>query len=206
MFMRFRRFKGKSQKVEEAGSAYYDERFTSDAHWSKHYTKSSYYFIWTVCIDRLRRARPAGILEIGCGPGQLAAAFHDAGVAPRYTGVDFSEAAIGLARKACPPHFVFRLENAVESDVYTSAEYDTVVSTEFLEHVNEDLKVLSKIRPGARILATVPNFPYVSHVRHFTTVESVEERYGNLFRDFSVAVIPGVQDATRFYLMEGIKL
>src|SRR5690606_24098990 len=83
--------KRKAPTNKEAGTAYYDERFASDEHWSEHYTKSSYYFIWTVCIDRLRRSTPAQVLEIGCGPGQLAAAMYDAGVAPSYTGVDFSE-------------------------------------------------------------------------------------------------------------------
>ena len=73
----------------------------------------------TVIVDRLRRIKPKAILEIGCGPGQLAAAIRDAGLAPAYTGIDFSEVALILRGRP----------------VYSTAEYDTVVSAEFLEHV-----------------------------------------------------------------------
>jgi SAM-dependent methyltransferase len=199
--------KKKTASVErEVGAEYYDKRFLSDEHWGEHYTQSCYYFIWTVCIDRLRRSNPVRILEIGCGPGQLAAAIHDANVACSYTGIDFSRIAIDLARKACPPHFDFRIEDAVESDVYSTIGYDTLVTTEFLEHINDDLGVLDKVRSGTRIIATVPNFPYVSHVRHFIDSNSVRQRYGSLFGELTVTVIPGVQKNTQFYLMDGTRL
>lgn len=203
LMKRFR--KSRTAAPQESGKAYYDEAFSSAQHWQEHYTRSSYYFIWTVLVDRLRRIGSAAVLEIGCGPGQLAAAIQDAGLVKSYVGVDFSDVAVGFARKACPPEFVFRIEDATESSVFETARYDVVISTEFLEHVEKDLEVLGRIRPGARLLATVPNFPYVSHVRHFRDVASVEQRYGPLFRQFSIAAIPGVQPNTCFFLMEGEK-
>lgn len=203
MFSIFKQLRRSKGNLLESGKGYYDKAFSSAQHWQEHYTRSSYYFLWTVIIDRLRRIGPSAILEIGCGPGQLAAAIHDAQLATCYSGIDFSEVAIGYARKACPSQCIFNIENALESDLYTTATYDIVISTEFLEHVNQDVEVLSKVRSGARVIATVPNFPYISHVRHFEDTEDVLSRYGPLFRDFSVAVIPGVQPGTRFYLMDG---
>lgn len=206
MFTLMKRFRtAKPDAPRESGKAYYNEAFSSAQHWQEHYTQSGYYFIWTVILDRIRRIGPSAILEIGCGPGQLASAIHDAGLATSYVGVDFSDVAVGFARKTCPAEFAFRVENAVESPVYETAHYELVISTEFLEHVEQDLEVLARIRSGARLLATVPNFPYVSHVRHFEDASSVERRYASLFRNYSVTAIRGVQPNTCFFLMEGEK-
>jgi len=204
VFERFWREPKKGNKVS-VGCDYYNAAFSHSEEWKAHYTKSSYYFIWTVILDRLRAIKPQAVLEIGCGPGQLASAMHEAGVAPRYTGLDFSEVAIEFAKKACPPHFDFRLEDAAASNVYSSADYDTMVSTEFLEHVEQDLEILSKIRPGISCLATVPDFPYISHVRHFHDALSVGDRYSSLFSDLSIVGIRGIQPGTCFYLMQGTK-
>ena len=65
--------------------------------------------------------------------------------------------------------------------------------------------MLSRLRSGVSVIATVPNFPYVSHVRYFETAESVERGYRSLFTDFSVTVVPGVQPKTRFYILQGQK-
>ena len=195
-------------KRREGGQSekdYYDEAFAGAQHWRDHYTKSGYYFLWTVIVDRLRALKPTAILEIGCGPGQLASAIHDAGLAQKYTGIDFSGVALDFARKACPAHYVFVEADAVATDIYETAEYDTAITTEFLEHVEGDLDVLAKLRPGTKLLSTVPNFPYDSHVRHFENAEEVERRYGSLFRNFTVTTIPGVQTDTIFFLIQGEK-
>jgi len=65
-----------------------------------------------------------------------------------------------------------------------------VITTEFLEHVDGDLEVIRQIYSGSRFLATVPNFPYVSHVRHFNDSGEVMRRYEGLFEDFSVTMTP----------------
>jgi len=45
--------------------------------------------------------------------------------------------------------------------------------TEFLEHIEHDLDVIRFIRPRTYFVGTVPNFPYVSHVRHFQDCDEV---------------------------------
>lgn len=203
--MPLRLFKRRSGKKESrTGKDYYDAAFSSAEHWRAHYTRSPYYFVWTVIVDRLGRVRPAVILEIGCGPGQLAAAIHDAGLPDRrYVGLDFSHVALEHARGACPAQFEFVEADAISTDLYETLDYDTVISTEFLEHVEQDIDVLGKLRRGTTVIATVPNFPYVSHVRHFSDPASVAERYGPLFDDFSVTPIPGVASGTTFFLIQG---
>ena len=77
---------------------------------------------------------------------------------------------------------------------------------EVLEHIERDLEIVSQVRPGTRCLCTVPNFPYVSHVRHFTSKEEVVGRYGQYFEDFEVTAIKGTSGpGIWFFLMDGIR-
>ena len=195
-------------KEPEAGqqqsASYYNKAFAENDDWQLHYTQSPYYFLWTVIVDRLRRLENPRLLEIACGPGQLASAVNDANVASSYVGFDFSETAVGFARKRCP-ELDFRIEDALETNLFAELEYSAVISTEFLEHIEEDLGVLSRLRQDTYFLGTVPSFPYVSHVRHFDSIAQVTERYAPLFRDFNAVSIPGNDSGKIFYLLEGVK-
>src|SRR5262245_8471477 len=85
----------------EQPAEFYDETFEKGEHWREHYTKSRYYPIWTVVGDRLARAGVKTLLDVGCGPGQMACFLRDRGLA-RYVGIDFSKARVEHARTACP--------------------------------------------------------------------------------------------------------
>ncbi len=185
-------------------ASFYDRTFEQNPAAQGHYTRSAYYMIWTVIIDRLRREAPSRILEIGCGAGQLAHALHDAGVVGDYCGFDFSSARVAHARRI-NPGLRFEIADAFSTDLYTQFSYDAVVCTEFLEHVENDLDVLQRLPAGVRVIATVPNFPYVSHVRHFTDAAAVSTRYGPLFDDFHVASLRANEHHKTFFLLEGIK-
>lgn len=185
-------------------AAFYDRAFLQNAEARGHYTRSSYYMIWTVIIDRLLRNGPHAILEIGCGAGQLTHALHDAGILKDYCGFDFSPARIAQA-KFNNPMLRFEIADAFTTGLYTQTRYDTVVCTEFLEHVEGDLEVLGRLPEGVRVIATVPNFPYVSHVRHFADKAAVSERYADLFDGFYVVSLRADAGNKTFYLFEGIK-
>jgi 2-polyprenyl-3-methyl-5-hydroxy-6-metoxy-1,4-benzoquinol methylase len=194
-----------AEPAGEKAAEYYDRTFHEDANWSAHYTASVDYYIWTVIVDRVRRAGSRGVLEIGCGSGQLAHAIHDTGAVERYCGFDFSSARIEQARRNVPS-FSFELANAFETDLYERATYDLVIVTEFLEHVEDDLTVIQRIRPDARVIGLVPNFPYVSHVRHFASVGEVAQRYGRFFRGFTVDAIPMKVPGSVAFLFDGIRI
>jgi SAM-dependent methyltransferase len=181
-------------------SNYYDHAFTRPE-WREHYTKSSYYFLWTVLVDRLLRSGVEKVIELGCGPGQLACLLRDKGVT-RYLGIDFSATAVRLAREACP-EFVFACADLAKDPILATADYDCVVTLEFLEHVEADLEILQRVRPGTKIFATVPSFPYISHVRHFRSVEEVRARYQGVIAALSVDSFLNAHRRT-FYLMEGV--
>jgi len=199
-------FSLKKRKVREPNgekdAVWYDESFKTTAEWKLHYSSSSYYFLWTVIADRIKRNRDQSILEIGCGSGQLACMLRDIGLL-NYHGFDFSPKRIVQAIKVCP-ELNFSEEDAYKTTLFSSFDYTTVICTEFLEHVEKDIEVIKKIKPGTRFYGTVPNFPFTSHVRHFTNEREVFERYKPCFSELEVNAVLANNKGKTFYLLEGI--
>jgi len=187
----------------EKDAAWYNERFENTPEYQVHYTESSYYFLWTVVVDRIRRFGAKRILDLGCGPGQFASMLYDNGIAA-YRGLDLSSTSIRMARARCPS-FEFQEADLRHPDAMRGYDYDCLVTMEFLEHVPFDLEVLERIKSGARVIATVPNFPYVSHVRHFRDADEVRSRYQRHFSSFTVDAFLENQQGKTFFLMEGTK-
>ncbi len=188
---------------KELGPEFYDDSFTQNEHWRDHYTESRYYPNWLLISDRMKRSEVKSIVDIGCGSGQFAQLLYDQGF-PAYVGVDFSSKRIDWARKICPA-YTFVAANIFEIDLLETHFYDAVVCTEFLEHVEEDLRVIENIRPGSRVYATVPNFPYKSHVRHFSNIDEVIGRYKELFDPLRVDQFAGDAKGKLYFLIEGTR-
>jgi len=189
----------------EKGPDFYDQVFLENEDLRVHYTASSYYFIWTVIVDRIRRARRKAVLEVGCGTGQLAHAIYDAGMIQSYCGLDFSKTRIEQARRHCPA-YRFEAVDVFQTRLFEDYHYDVAIATEFLEHIEHDLDVIRFIRPRTYFVGTVPNFPYVSHVRHFQDCDEVIRRYAPFFTDFKVDAFRAKGHEKIFFLLEGIKI
>jgi hypothetical protein len=95
--------------------------------------------------------------------------------------------------------------DAFETELFDEYRYDAVISTEFLEHVEEDLRIIEKIRPGARVYASVPNFPSAAHVRYFESAQEIYDRYIDYFDYLGVDVFPSNDKGRVFYLIEGVR-
>lgn len=188
----------------EQPAEWYDAVFSESEHYDVHYTRSAYYFMWSIIVDRLRQASVTCVLEIGCGTGQFAEFLFDEGIGS-YVGLDFSEVAVAKARRRVPS-YTFIVGDARISDVYSQRRYDAIVCTEVLEHITEDLSVVSRFPTGCRCLCTVPNFPYLSHVRHFLGAHEVIARYGKYFSPCAVTTLRGTRGPNeRFYLIDGVR-
>ncbi len=188
----------------EESAGWYDEMFARNAMYAKPYEQSHYYFLWSVIVDRIRRANLGRILEIGCGPGQLATYLLERGV-QQFTGLDFSSQAIEMARRNAPAGR-FVVGDARMPEIYVQTEHDAIICTEVLEHIDDDLVVVSRFLPGKRCFCSVPNFAYESHVRHFRDAAEVAERYGRFFSEFDVTTLKSPMDqADRFFLMDGVR-
>jgi trans-aconitate methyltransferase len=188
----------------EQAPAWYDAAYTAVDEYRQHYSRSRYYFLWTVIADRVRRAEFRQVLEIGCGPGQLASFLFDQGI-QAYAGLDFSPVAIDIARSTVPTAR-FVLDDARTSHIYTEFPHEVIICTEVLEHIQDDLRVISRFPVGSHCICTVPNFPYDSHVRHFPTAAAVTARYAAFFGDFDVAEFRGVRsEKETYFIFEGVR-
>jgi len=170
------------------------------------YPLSRYYPLWTVIADRIRRAGLHRVLEIGCGNGRLAAALLDQGGVQQYVGLDFSPVFIKMAR-ALVPGAQFVIDDARTSSVYTDFAPEAVVCTEMLEHVEEDLLVVSRFPVGARCLCSVPDFPGENHFRHFRDTREVAARYGSFFSELDVVGFKGATGSGvgMYFLFDGVR-
>lgn len=190
----------KSSVGAEQGRDFYDQRYQQKAQKRLPYHLSHYYPLWTVIADRVRSS--AGVLEVGCGAGQLAALMSAQGLR-QYTGFDFSSAAVGIARQHHPSG-TFVEADAFETELFLTVTYDTIVCTEVLEHIEADLELIKRWPKGTRCLCSVPDFTAEAHVRHFTSTDEVTARYGLLFDVLSVTThVRSTERAARFFLMDG---
>jgi SAM-dependent methyltransferase len=141
-------------------------------------TRGLYYPLLRKVVENLQAHGSRSILEVGCGSGFLAEMilmeYGDA-----YRGFDFSPVAVQNASdRTGHPELFFR-GDALDAGSYAS-DYDTVVCTEVLEHIDADLDVIRLWRDGTWCVCTVPNFDYDGHVRFFRTPDEVAARYSRL--------------------------
>lgn len=163
-------------KVRDA--AWYDARFAdpdSRYHWKPE--RLPYLHLWNLAISYMQEGDD--VIDIGCGPGHLAE-LATRTMKIRYRGYDFSEQALQMARKRAPSGTFFCWD-ATKDPVPPPLRSRTVyVSTEFLEHVTDDLGILRQIPTGALVLLTAPARDDPGHVRFFKTIAEVEERYAEV--------------------------
>lgn len=143
-------------------------------------TRLLYLPLFTEVVRLLKQRRCRSILEVGCGNGFLAELILNDCVC-KYTGFDFSQAALSNAGARTNRPELFYHANALHRNAYWG-EYDGVVCTEVLEHIEDDFRVIRNWREGAWCFCSVPNFDYEGHVRFFRSAEAVKSRYGKLIR------------------------
>lgn len=203
---RMRRRKKKILADGDATANWYDDAYTNGAPYQVHWSDSHYLPVWEAICERVPQG--AHIFEVGCGPAQLAQMLFDKGIPATYVGFDFSPTAVEMAQRNVPGQR-FEVADAHTTDLFTTVDYDTVICTEVLEHITEDVAVVKRIPSGKRLLGTVPDFDADTHVRWFKDADEVRERYGDLFEDkleISTYWHAGQTDGRygTFFLMNGI--
>lgn len=185
----------------EMGPSWYDANI-SETYYLPYY-KSHYYPLWTILLDRINRNNNNNpILEVGCGTGQFASMLSDSGITA-YRGFDFSVKRVELARKN-NVNLSFFVADALVTDLFQNYKYATVVCTEVLEHISDDLILIKRIPFGKKFYGTVPNFSSDNHVRYFASTDEVAERYKEYFSNFSVVQVK-IEDSV-FFIFEGVTI
>jgi 2-polyprenyl-3-methyl-5-hydroxy-6-metoxy-1,4-benzoquinol methylase len=156
--------------------------------------------LWNEIVDNIDKIMKTIIIDLGCGPGQFAEFLRRRRPQFRYTGLDISRVAIEQARMRCA-QFDFIHSDVFTSDILEKGDYEIVVCTEMLEHVEKDINIVERIRPGAAVFASVPNYFAFGHVRYFSDATEVSGRYARFFDNFSVKPIVTGPRATLFFIM-----
>lgn len=110
--------------------------------------------------DLIAIARPTRVLEVGCGPGDLALHLFGpeggAGDTVDYVGTDISEEEIAKAREQCPGRSfqaasIYRLP-------FDSGSFDLVIACEVFEHLERPEEALREIERigSSHLLVSVP--------------------------------------------------
>lgn len=192
------------QHYKEENSDFYNIAYQSGG-WNetyfKHYSETHYYEIWLKALELIKKVDKPNIVDIGCGPGQFAKLLLDNGIKD-YRGIDFSQEAIKYAKiRNDKNRSLFNVDNAYTTSLFNE-EYNTVVIFEVLEHVDEDLKILSRIRAGSTILFSVPNFYSDGHVRWFNSKQKIIERYKK-YVEFEDILSFSVGGMNKIFLIKG---
>lgn len=142
------------------------------------YRHSGYYPLFREVTRALDQRGAKAVLEVGCGTGGLAHLLADEGRI-RYRGFDFSPVAVDQAQKRVGKPDLFFVGDARKAESY-AWEFDTIVCTEVLEHIDADTEVVGSWAIGTSCVCSVPNFDADNHVRFFRTEGEVRQRYGGL--------------------------
>jgi SAM-dependent methyltransferase len=159
--------------MQQQGPEFYDR---IHAELNQAVTRTRYDLLFRKVVGNIRAHGSRCILEVGCGSGFLAEMIlrEHGGT---YRGFDFSPEAIRSASARTGRPELFSVSNALDTRSYV-CDYDTIVCTEMLEHVDGDLDVIRLWRAGTWCICSVPNFDYAGHVRFFNTSDEVATRYG----------------------------
>jgi SAM-dependent methyltransferase len=162
--------------VAQQGPDFYD-RMHAEAGRGENRTR--YDGLFRKIIDNIQTHGSRAILEVGCGSGFLAKMILERHHNVIYRGFDFSPEAIRNAAARTGRPELFSVGDALDPRSY-DCEYDTIVCTEMLEHVDADLDVVRLWRDGAWCVCSVPNFEWPGHVRFFKTADEIAARYDDV--------------------------
>lgn len=164
-------------------STTYDDMFasgSSDHPYHLPYWESWYFPMYKEVLRQVKKSKSNKILEVGCGTGGFAHLLSDRYPIP-YRGLDFSPVAIEHAVSRTNKKHAFLVADALDPELYKDTE-NTIVCTEVLEHIPQDLKLVELWPGGTYCICSVPNYDSQYHERFFKDETEVISRYGHLIK------------------------
>jgi ubiquinone/menaquinone biosynthesis C-methylase UbiE len=137
----------------------------STDNYRKHTTSSSLQRIlinnfYETLFAEIKNLEPESILDVGCGEGFTLQKLKDRGIGKKLEGIEYLERAIEIGNKI-HPDLKLRQGNIYELP-YKDNEFDLVLCTEVLEHLEDPEKALKELKRVAKryCVISVPNEPW----------------------------------------------
>jgi 2-polyprenyl-3-methyl-5-hydroxy-6-metoxy-1,4-benzoquinol methylase len=136
----------------------------STDNYKKHTTGSSLQKLlidnfYATLFRQVGKLRPESILDVGCGEGFTLQKLMDRGIGKRLEGIEYLDRAIEIGNKI-HPELTLKQGNIYDLP-YKDNEFDLVLCTEVLEHLEEPEKALKELKRVAKryCIISVPNEP-----------------------------------------------
>jgi SAM-dependent methyltransferase len=186
-FVGIKKDSGKQARdISAIDSAFYDSVYGSSPEYRIDPSLTHWHRLWQIATRGI--PKDARVLDLGCGPGQVACMLRDDGITS-YVGVDWSEEAVSMAMAKCP-EFRFEIIDLRDAPgarkLIERVNPSIILVIETLEHIQDDLGVLASVPVGMPIRITIPSGEAYSHARWFTSEATIRERYGGLLEIESV--------------------
>ena len=149
-------------------------------------------------------------LSLGCGSGYLERRILDMGIARRMEGIDLSEEALGLARKATRNKRITYRRLDLNRDRLEPGRYDFVVSAALLHHITNLEHCLAQVHRSLKDRGFLIMYEFVGPDRFQWTDEQIElinraysalpERY--TFNHLTGMVHPEIERRPLHYMIE----
>jgi len=149
---------------------------------SRNIGSPNYYFRRQL-LQKLIPTEGSGLraLDAGCSTGGTTSLLLERGY--RVDGIDLSRYAVERVKETLPSNLRSRFIGLVEdlSEFHPDLDYDLIVLSEVLEHLQDDLGILQRVpnwlAPGGSVIITVPADPrlwseadeFSQHYRRYTT-------------------------------------
>ncbi|MDO7252501.1 class I SAM-dependent methyltransferase [Helicobacter cappadocius] len=159
-------------------NSFYDDIYLKSEMYLTNYDKTPYYPGWKYALKILQDfgMQKAKVLDIGCGNGAFAKMLYENNILS-YEGIDFSDEGLKIAREQIPSWSEYFIkEDIFESKIFEK-NFTHIIIFEVLEHINDDIRLLSKIKPKTTIIGSIPNFHSEGHIRIFEDITEIKKRY-----------------------------
>lgn len=158
-----------------------------------------------ILIDHLSSVLPeqSHVLDLAAGSCYIAKRLVEDGRVASYTWNDFNPNLIKLVEKE-----VLNDKFLIDPFDADDAECDLGKFNVFicisLEHIEKDLEILSKLKPGTIVSICSPNFDSKEHVRHFESIDEFKSRYAHLIEAHQETVFK-CKKVLEKYVLTGVR-
>ena len=118
-------------------------------------SKANYPAHWNSCIQLICHFKPKTILDLGCGVGSMYKVISESIPGVDYTGIDFSEEAINLAKETWK-HDKFYVKDVMALEQSDVSEYDLVFAGalfDVMPNGDEALEYILNLQPKSLLIS-----------------------------------------------------